>query len=157
MVENYLRKQEETNTVTAFSEPVRGSKPAKTGFLKLAEQTVFAKKEGSRIPISLAAARLYTGRSHQLRVHFAGLGHPVLLDDKYGDGALNRSLRNAIPAKALPPGQLLHCARIEFPERDDLPQALRKKTLTAAPPAVFALLFPGVEAAQTGEGISQRP
>lgn len=37
-------------------------------------------------------ARLMTGRTHQIRVHAAHVGHPVLGDDKYGDFELNRAL-----------------------------------------------------------------
>ena len=33
-----------------------------------------------------------TGRTHQLRVHMAHYGHPILGDDKYGDRALNRRM-----------------------------------------------------------------
>jgi 23S rRNA pseudouridine955/2504/2580 synthase len=36
--------------------------------------------------------RLLTGRTHQIRVHLAHAGHPVLGDDKYGDFDLNREL-----------------------------------------------------------------
>ncbi|MEW6689475.1 MAG: RluA family pseudouridine synthase [Pseudomonadota bacterium] len=36
--------------------------------------------------------RLMTGRTHQIRVHLAHAGHPVLGDDKYGDFELNRAL-----------------------------------------------------------------
>ena len=36
--------------------------------------------------------RLLTGRTHQIRVHLAHTGHPVLGDDKYGDFELNRAL-----------------------------------------------------------------
>ena len=36
--------------------------------------------------------RLLTGRTHQIRVHLAHAGHPVLGDDKYGDFELNRAL-----------------------------------------------------------------
>ena len=42
---------------------------------------------------SLLEAQLLTGRTHQIRVHLAHLGHPVLGDDKYGDFELNKRLR----------------------------------------------------------------
>jgi 23S rRNA pseudouridine955/2504/2580 synthase len=42
---------------------------------------------------SLVEAELLTGRTHQIRVHLAHLGHPILGDDKYGDFALNKLLQ----------------------------------------------------------------
>jgi 23S rRNA pseudouridine955/2504/2580 synthase len=41
---------------------------------------------------SLLQLRLMTGRTHQIRVHLAHAGHPVLGDDKYGDFPLNHTL-----------------------------------------------------------------
>ncbi len=41
---------------------------------------------------SLLELQLLTGRTHQIRVHLAHAGHPVLGDDKYGDFALNHAL-----------------------------------------------------------------
>ncbi len=41
---------------------------------------------------TLVEARLGTGRTHQIRVHLAHLGHPIAGDDKYGDFELNRRL-----------------------------------------------------------------
>ncbi len=39
---------------------------------------------------SLLDAQLMTGRTHQIRVHLAHLGFPILGDDKYGDFEINR-------------------------------------------------------------------
>ncbi len=53
--------------------------------------------------------RLLTGRTHQIRVHLAHAGHPVVGDDKYGDFELNRALAKR-GAKRL----MLHAARLAF-------------------------------------------
>jgi len=58
---------------------------------------------------SLLELRLMTGRTHQLRVHLAHAGHPILGDDKYGDFELNRALvRQGV--KRL----MLHARRLAF-------------------------------------------
>ena len=44
---------------------------------------------------ALVEAKLKTGRTHQIRVHLAALGYPIVGDDKYGDFALNKSLANS--------------------------------------------------------------
>ncbi len=38
----------------------------------------------------LLEARIATGRTHQIRVHASGLGHPIIGDDRYGDRKVNR-------------------------------------------------------------------
>jgi 23S rRNA pseudouridine955/2504/2580 synthase len=54
---------------------------------------------------SLLEVELLTGRTHQIRVHLAHAGHPIVGDDKYGDFALNRQLKQRL---------LLHAARLAF-------------------------------------------
>jgi 23S rRNA pseudouridine955/2504/2580 synthase len=58
---------------------------------------------------SLLEAELLTGRTHQIRVHLAHLGHPVLGDDKYGDFELNRALRKQGLKR-----MFLHAAKLSF-------------------------------------------
>jgi 23S rRNA pseudouridine955/2504/2580 synthase len=58
---------------------------------------------------SLVELRLMTGRTHQIRVHLAHAGHPVLGDAKYGDFELNRALARQ-GAKRL----FLHARRLGF-------------------------------------------
>jgi len=59
---------------------------------------------------SLLELRLLTGRTHQIRVHLAHAGHPILGDDKYGDFDLNKVL-----AKAGVRRLFLHACAIAFP------------------------------------------
>jgi len=71
-------------------------------------ETVFRRiSRGARA--SLLEAELLTGRTHQIRVHLAHLGHPVLGDDKYGDFELNRALRKEGLKR-----MFLHAASISF-------------------------------------------
>jgi 23S rRNA pseudouridine1911/1915/1917 synthase len=60
---------------------------------------------------SLLACRLETGRTHQIRVHLAAIGHPLLGDNVYGPGFRTKAALLPAPAqealKALG-GQALH-------------------------------------------------
>jgi 23S rRNA pseudouridine955/2504/2580 synthase len=58
---------------------------------------------------SVLEAELLTGRTHQIRVHLAHLGHPVLGDDKYGDFELNKALRKQGLKR-----MFLHAAKLSF-------------------------------------------
>jgi len=58
---------------------------------------------------SLLEAELLTGRTHQIRVHLAHLGHPVLGDDKYGDFELNKRLKHEGLKR-----MFLHAAEVTF-------------------------------------------
>lgn len=60
---------------------------------------------------SLLEARLKTGRTHQIRVHLAHAGYPILGDEKYGDFALNRLLTKAQPSLRR---MFLHACKIEL-------------------------------------------
>lgn len=51
---------------------------------------------------SFVKIKLYTGRTHQIRVHLAYTGHPLCGDDMYG-GSLKKIQRQA-----------LHCGELEF-------------------------------------------
>ena len=51
-----------------------------------AKMTAKAKAENPGFVASLLATRLETGRTHQIRVHFASIGHPLLGDPVYGPG-----------------------------------------------------------------------
>jgi 23S rRNA pseudouridine955/2504/2580 synthase len=49
-----------------------------------------------------------TGRMHQIRLHFAGLGYPIVMDDQHGDFGFNKRFRKLYGLKR----QFLHAARL---------------------------------------------
>jgi 23S rRNA pseudouridine1911/1915/1917 synthase len=55
-------------------------------------------KEG---PLSLVACKLFTGRTHQIRVHLSWAGHPILADKVYGGHAGHGMVRQALHATRL--------------------------------------------------------
>ena len=59
---------------------------------------------------SYCEVRIETGRTHQIRVHAKHIGHPVAGDDKYGDEAANRKLREQAGLRRL----FLHASTLEF-------------------------------------------
>ncbi|MDB5797902.1 MAG: Ribosomal large subunit pseudouridine synthase [Paucimonas sp.] len=65
-------------------------------------------------PFALLEAELKTGRTHQIRVHLASSGFPILGDDKYGDFALNKSLQKAGGPQAALKRMFLHAHQLTF-------------------------------------------
>jgi 23S rRNA pseudouridine955/2504/2580 synthase len=59
---------------------------------------------------SYCEVRIETGRTHQIRVHAQHIGHPIAGDDKYGDEAVNKRLREQVGLKRM----FLHAATLEF-------------------------------------------
>ena len=57
---------------------------------------------------SLVRVRIETGRTHQIRVHMAHLGHSIVGDQQYG-----RPRRDALPVP-VPARQMLHAVRLSF-------------------------------------------
>ena len=66
--------------------------------------------------VSLLEVTIKTGRTHQIRVHLASEGQPILGDDKYGDFELNRSLQKPAAGQGRVPlrRMFLHAWRLQF-------------------------------------------
>ena len=65
-------------------------------------------------PFTLLEVTIKTGRTHQIRVHLAGAGHPIAGDDKYGDFELNRTLQRSSPGAASLKRMFLHAWSLKF-------------------------------------------
>ena len=63
---------------------------------------------------SYCEVRIETGRTHQIRVHAKHIGHPVAGDDKYGDEAANKRLREQVGLRRM----FLHASTLEFALND---------------------------------------
>lgn len=88
--------------------------------------------------VTLLEAYPHTGRTHQIRVHFTAIGHPIIGDEKYGDHDFNKEFTEALGLKR----QFLHAQflslnspitneqiKIEAPIPDDLQNVLKQTIL----------------------------
>lgn len=99
---------------------------------------------------ALLRINLLTGRTHQIRVHFGYIHHPIAGDIVYG--GYHRALTNA-PSDGVRSaienlhGQALHAAKIEF----DHPISGQRLSFEAAPPPEIAALIVALDEAKAAE------
>jgi 23S rRNA pseudouridine955/2504/2580 synthase len=74
-----------------------------------------------------------TGRTHQIRRHFAAVGHPIAGDKKHGDFAFNREAKAKWGLDRL----FLHAAYLEFPHPEDGRRMVMESKLPADLSAVL--------------------
>lgn len=127
-VKGFLSKDGKGNLVTVTREGKAGAKPAETRWhlIKMGEI------DGE--PVSIAEVYLVTGRSHQIRVHMASIGHPLLGDLKYGTEesiALSKTLRLK--------GQLLHAYKLVFPKLEGALEGISGKTFVSEAPWALSI------------------
>lgn len=81
--------------------------------VKVSQSGKFAETSFRRIQkynnLTLVEASPKTGRTHQIRVHAAWLGHPIVADERYGDAMVNQELK-AKGFKRL----FLHAEQLQF-------------------------------------------
>lgn len=78
---------------------------------------------------SLVAVRIFSGRTHQVRVHLRHVGHPLWGDALYQTPA-SRNATRARKAKGTPDRQMLHAWKLAF--RHPLPEKAGEPELTGA-------------------------
>ena len=83
LLTGHLFKDSKKNTVYVYDSERKGAKPIKTKYAVLEE----------RKNTSLVEVELITGRTHQIRAHFAHIGHALIGDGKYGSNEINKKFR----------------------------------------------------------------
>ncbi|MBQ3912203.1 MAG: RluA family pseudouridine synthase [Lachnospiraceae bacterium] len=103
----YLIKDESANKVTVSDRPAEGAELIETAWRPLKYMN----------GCTLAEVELFTGKSHQIRAQLAHEKHPIAGDNKYGDTAFNRAMRDRYKVRS----QMLAAYRIVFPQTEILP------------------------------------
>ncbi len=105
-VVSFLEKNEKTNQVFIKEKYTKGASRIETEFSLIRDCN----------SSSLVLAELITGKSHQIRAQLQALGHPVVLDAKYGDRKADLRIKKAVSY----PGQLLHAQRLILPDNREI-------------------------------------
>ena len=80
--------------------------------------------------LSLVKVQIFTGRTHQIRVHLSSKGYPVVGDGKYGDFQLNKEFKDLYKFD----NQFLHAYQIHFKKIGGQLSYLTNKTFVAPLP-----------------------
>ena len=137
LVEGKLQKREGTitswltednRTAMVYSSPTdNGGQKAITHYQVVKESTLQSDDTALTAEYSLVELNLETGRTNQIRVHMASMGHPVVGDRKYGNG------NESSPIDRL----CLHARVLEFIH----PMTEKKVRFEASTPKEFARIF----------------
>jgi 23S rRNA pseudouridine1911/1915/1917 synthase len=80
----------------------------------------------------LCDVHIATGRPHQIRIHLAAAGHPLVGDPLYGEGGIPLQDTRALPGD---PGYHLHAAELSFRH----PATGREMVIECEPPALLRM------------------
>jgi 23S rRNA pseudouridine1911/1915/1917 synthase len=144
LVEGAMKREKGTVNAAVSRDPVRRTRmtthPNENARAAVSHFEVARRLETRFGKFTLLRVRIETGRTHQIRVHMASMGHPVVGDTLYGAaeqltdqeqlrGARSRAARRKAEPEKLRLGRnFLHAARLEFAH------PLTGKTLTLEAP-----------------------
>jgi 23S rRNA pseudouridine1911/1915/1917 synthase len=118
LVQGELAQEKGTISAAINRDPVRRTRMTTRGTggrTAISHWQVLRRIHGPYGPFTLVSVRIETGRTHQIRVHMASIGHPVVGDTLYGASTtiVPLNLRSQLPRLVLP-RNFLHAAELEF-------------------------------------------
>ena len=81
VMQAYLVKDSDNSLVKIYDKKVDGAVVIKTAY-----KTIEQRQDSTLIEV-----QLFTGKTHQIRAHFAHIGNPIVGDGKYGDNQYNKA------------------------------------------------------------------
>ena len=111
-IETQIRRNDRDKTKMMTTKSMKNGKLAITTY-KVIEKIYNHKNDPL---ISQIRCKLYTGRTHQIRVHLDYIGHPVICDQKYGKGFNTKlkSLSNDCRSQLKIDRHALHSSKLSF-------------------------------------------
>lgn len=108
---NDKANKDNSNGINSFdnNKDSNSSKQKDESYIETAYSPVAVNKKWN---LTYLEVELRTGKTHQIRAHLSGTGHPIVGDPKYGDEKVNESFKQTYGLKS----QLLHCYRLKFPD-----------------------------------------
>lgn len=163
LVQGKVERERGTIAAAVGRDPARRTRmtarPTENGRSAVSHYEVMRRLETRFGKFTLVKVRIETGRTHQIRVHMASIGHPVVGDTVYGGGgqltdqAAARQARGRAEPERLRPGRnFLHAARLEFRH----PGTGKTLELEAALPRELEEFLERLEAARAPES-GKRP
>ena len=122
-VKNFLLKDEASNKVEILEEMEEGAKGVHTKYRPLAHNEEY----------TLMEVELITGRPHQIRAHFANIGHPIVGDAKYGDKNINKIFLDKFKLKH----QFLYAYKLVIKAEEEGLEYLKGSSFISKLPASF--------------------
>ena len=161
LVQGWVERQKGTITAAVSRDPVRRTRmttrPAENSRSAVSHYEVIRRIESRFGKFTLVQVRIETGRTHQIRVHMASIGHPVVGDKLYGASA-HLADQSALQASSSRVGRrkiaserlrlnrnFLHAAQLEFTH----PMTGKLLQLESPLPAELVTFLQSVDEART--------